>query len=352
MSAAARRAMSAARRALARLFRRPFDVVVTALTLAFILWAGGPLLDWAVLDATWSGDAAACRQRDGACWVFAVEKARFMLFAFFPAELHWRPLAVIALLLGLLAAAATPRLWSVALLPAWGAVLIACWLLLAGVGDGPAVSSNQWGGLTITLFVWVACFGAALPLAVLLALARQSGMGGLRTLTVAFIELMRGTPMVAVLYAALLIAPMMVPDGQLIDKLLRVMAAVALFWSAYLAEVVRAGLQSIPPGQWAAAAALGFGYWRTVQLVVLPQALRAVIPGLVNQAIGFLLATSLLTVVGIFDLLNAARASASDPDWLGRFDEAYAATALVYFAFCHLGSRYSAWLERRLSRSD
>jgi general L-amino acid transport system permease protein len=341
-----------ARRVAERLLGRPLDAAITIATLAFIVWAGGPLLEWAVLDARWTGQAADCRLHEGACWAFAVEKARFMLFAFFPAELHWRPLTAIVLLLGFLAAAATPRLWSVALIPAWAAVLVACWLLLSGVGGGPAVSTNQWGGLTVTLFVWIACFGAALPPAVLLALARRSDMGGLRTLTVAFIELMRGTPMVAVLYAALLIAPMMFPDGRLIDKLLRVMAAVTLFWSAYLAEVVRAGLQSIPPGQWAAAAALGLGYWRTVRLVVLPQALRAVIPGLVNQAIGFLLATSLLTVVGIFDLLNAARASATDPDWLGYYDEAYATTAAVYFLFCHLGSRYSAWLERRLSRSS
>jgi general L-amino acid transport system permease protein len=176
-------------------------------------------------------------------------------------------------------------------------------------------------------------------------------MTGLRLLSVGFIELLRGTPMVAILYVAMLILPMALPEGLSMDKTLRAMIMVALFWTAYTAEVVRGGLQAIPPGQEEAASALGLGYWRTMHLIVLPQALRVVIPGLVNLAIGFLLATSLLTVIGIFDLLNAAKASATDPNWLGFYDEAYLVVALIYFIFGFGGSRYSQWLETRLSAS-
>jgi general L-amino acid transport system permease protein len=279
-------------------------------------------------------------------------KFRFILFAFYPPALQWRPSIVMVLLLGLLVITAQPRFWRKGLLVAWPVVVAASWILMSGTLTPPAVSSNQWGGLAVTLFVWSVCFGLATPLAILLALARRSRMGGLRTLAIVFIELMRGTPMVAILYVAMLILPMAIPNGQLIDKNVRAMIMITLFWSAYVAEVVRAGLQAIPAGQYEAATALGLGYWRTMQLVVLPQALRLVIPGMVNLAIGFLLATSLLAVIGIFDLLNAARSSAADPQWLGYYNEAYLFAAAIYFVLCFGGSRYSLWLEKYLRRSQ
>lgn len=331
------------------LFGTKLNIVLTILTALFILWIVPPFFGWAILDATWVGTAADCAAHTGACWAFIVEKARFISFGFYPPELQWRPALVIVVLLSLLVASALPRLWRPWLLLAWAVGLVGSWLLLAGTLTPPTVNSSQWGGFTVTVLVWVVCFGAAFPMAVLLALARQSRLGGVRTLAVVFIELMRGIPMVAILYAAMLLLPMAVPNGQLFDKLARAMVVIALFWSAYVAEVVRAGLQAIPPGQAEAAAALGLGYWRVMGLVVLPQALRLVIPGIVNQAIGFLLATSLLTVIGIFDLLNAARNSAVDPKWLGFYDEAYVAVAIVYFIFCHAGSRYSLWLEKRIA---
>lgn len=334
------------------LFGTWFNAAVTIMTVALLVWTVPPLLRWTVLDATWSGTSADCAARDGACWAFVAAKFRFFLFAFYPQELHWRPALVILLLLGLLGATAMPRFWRRELLFAWLAVIVLCWLLMAGTAFGTPVSSNQWGGLPVTLLVWTACFAASLPAAVLLALARRSNMAGLRWLSVGYIELMRSTPMVAILYVAMLILPMALPEGQSIDKTLRAMIMVALFWTAYTAEVVRGGLQAIPHGQEEAASALGLGYWRTMQLVVLPQALRVVIPGLVNLAIGFLLATSLLAVIGIFDLLNAAKASATDPDWLGFYDEAYLVVAVIYFVFGYGGSRYSLWLEKRLGVSE
>jgi len=334
------------------LFGTPLNSLITVVTVALLAWIIPPLLRWGIFDATWTGTSADCAAASGACWAFVGAKFRFILFAFYPPALQWRPLIVMVLLLGLLVVTAQPRFWRKGLLAAWFVVIAASWMLMSGSLVPPTVPSNQWGGLAVTLFVWSVCFGLATPLAILLALARRSGMGGLRMLAIVFIEVMRGTPMVAILYVAMLILPMAIPNGQLIDKNVRAMIMITLFWSAYVAEVIRGGLQAIPPGQYEAATALGLGYWRTMQLVVLPQALRLVIPGMVNLAIGFLLATSLLAVIGIFDLLNAARASATDPQWLGYYDEAYLFAALIYFVLCFGGSRYSLWLEKYLRRSQ
>jgi general L-amino acid transport system permease protein len=343
------------RRLATGLFGSRLNTALTVLTVAALAWIVPPFLRWALLDATWRGTAADCMAGDGACWAFVGAKLRFVLFAFYPPDLHWRPALVVILLLSLVVTTAMPRFWRRGLLLGWAGVVGASWLLMAGWPGGAGgllriVPSNQWGGLPVTLLVWTVCFAAAMPLAIGLALARRSRMGGLRTLAVAYIELMRATPMVAILYVAMLIVPMALPEGVTLDKTFRAMILITLFWAAYLAEVVRGGLQTIPPGQYEAATALGLSYWRTMQLVILPQALRVVIPGMVNLAIGFLLATSLLAVIGIFDLLNAAKASATDPQWLGFYDEAYLFAAAIYFAFCLTGSRYSRWLERRLSR--
>ncbi|PZU25494.1 MAG: amino acid ABC transporter permease [Shinella sp.] len=330
------------------LFGTRYNTIVT-IVIAFLLGQIVlPLIRWAVLDATFTGTSDACA-RDGACWAFVGAKLRFILFAFYPPEMQWRPLLVIVALAALLVASAVPRFWGWKLLAAWPASVAFCWLLLEGAFTATPIPSNQWGGLPVTLFVWAVCFAAATPIAVLLALGRRSRLGGLRTFSIAYIEAMRGTPMVGILYIAMLIVPMALPESLSVDKMLRAMIMITLFWSAYIAEVIRAGLQAIPRGQAEAATALGLSYWRVQQLIVLPQALRIVIPGMVNLAIGFLLATSLLAVIGIFDLLNAARASAADPVWLGFYNEAYLVVATVYFAICFGASRYSRWLEQRLA---
>lgn len=326
--------------------------LVTFGVLALMVWLGVPLLRWLVIDATWRGTSAECAARDGACWAFIAAKLRFFLFAFYPAEVLWRPALVCGLLAALLLATATPRLWSARLVLAWPLVIGLCLALMSGLPAGPRVSSNQWGGLPVTLLVWTSCFAASVPIAVLLSLARRSRMRILRWLAIGYIELMRAVPMVAVLYFATLILPMALPDSVSLDKLPRAMVMIALFCTAYVAEVVRGGLQAVPNGQEEAALALGLGYWRSMRLIVLPQALRAVVPGLVNLGIGFLLATSLLAVIGIMDILSAAKAAAADPQWLGYYKEAFLVVALVYFVMGYGGSRYSLWLERRLGAFD
>ncbi|WP_245435328.1 amino acid ABC transporter permease [Microvirga calopogonii] len=244
---------------------------------------------------------------------------------------------------------ATPRFWHRRMVWLWAIVLGLVVLLMSGAGSEEQISATQWGGLPLSLLLSAVSFAGAFPIAVLLALGRRSSMGGVRSLCIGFIEVMRGVPMIAVLYAATLLVPMMLPDGLALDKLLRVQIAMLLFFSAYLAEIIRAGLQALPAGQYEAARSLGLSYWASVRLVILPQALRSVVPALVTLAIGIFQATSLVAVVGIFDLLNAAKASATDPNWLGFYDEAFVFVALIYFALCFSASRYSLWLERALS---
>lgn len=202
--------------------------------------------------------------------------------------------------------------------------------------------------MPITILVSLIGLAIAFPLALLLALARRSRMGILRSLAVIFIECLRGVPLIAVLYVVMLIVPMALPADALLDKLLRAQVGITFFVSAYLAEVIRAGLQSIPAGQTEAAYSLGLGYWRAARLIVLPQALRTVIPAIVNLSIGILLNTSLLAVIGITDLLNAAKTAATDPNWLGFYTETFIFAACIYFAISFAASRYSLWPEARL----
>lgn len=331
------------------LFGSKLNLLITAGFAAIVAWVAVPLWRWAVTDATWTGTAETCAQRHGACWAFIVEKLNFILFGFYPQPLQARSLTALLALLALLVVTAIPRFWSPRLLLLWLAGLGAVLSLMTGWPFGEAVSTEKWGGLSVTLLLSIGAFAGAFPLAILLALARRSKMGGLRTFAIAFIEIMRGVPFVAVLYAATLLFPLMLPAGSAIDKFLRAEVALMLFVAAYLAEILRGGLQAVLEGQYEGAAALGLSYWQTMGLVVLPQALRIVIPALVNLAIGILQDTTLVIIIGMFDFLNTARVAATDPQWLGYYDEAYAFAALVYFVLCFSASRYSLRLERYLN---
>ena len=318
---------------------------------AFAWWLLRPLLRWAVVDSTLVGTAEACAQRDGACWAFIAEKLPFILFGFYPQSNLWRPALSIVVLLGVIVVACLPRFWGRYLAPAGGAGIVLAVLLLAGAPFGPFVKTDQWGGLPVTLLLSVIAFAGAFPLAVALALARRSRRGPLRWLAIGFIEVVRGVPFISILYLATLLFPLMLPHGASIDKFARAQAALVLFVAAYLAEIIRAGLQSVPAGQDEAARSLGLSRWRALRLVVLPQALRSVIPAMVNLVIGIFQDTTLVLVIGMFDFLNTARAAAADPQWLGFYDESYAFVAVVYAVCCFGVSRYSLWLERYLGRA-
>lgn len=333
----------------AGLFDSKLNGFITLACLAVAIWFFMPLWRWAIDDAVWAGPAQNCNvDGAGACWAFIGAKFRFIIFGFYPPALQWRPTLVILGIAALLFLSAKPQFWSKRLLILWLVAVPVCWLLMAGTLLPPEVPTNQWGGLPITILVSLIGLATAFPLALLLALARRSKMGILRSLAVIFIECLRGVPLIAVLYVAMLIVPMALPADALLDKLLRAQVGITFFVSAYLAEVIRAGLQSIPAGQTEAAYSLGLGYWRTARLIVLPQALRTVIPAIVNLSIGILLNTSLLAVIGITDLLNAAKTAATDPNWLGFYTETFIFAACIYFAISFAASRYSLWLEARL----
>jgi len=329
-------------------FPDPVTGAVT-LVLAILLWKiVPPFFDWAFLDAVWRPDARACREASGACWGFIAEKHRFILFGTYPFEQHWRPAAATILLIFLWGISLVRALWRWWLALVWLAGLSVIGVLMwGGVLGLPHVESGRWGGLILTLLL--ASFGIAFafPLSILLALGRRSDLPVIRALCVGYIELIRGVPLISVLFMASVMLPLFLPSGVTMDKLLRAQIALILFAAAYFAEVVRGGLQAIPTTQYEAAKAIGFGYWGQMRFVVLPQALRIAVPPLVNTCIGFFKDTSLVLIIGLFDLLTTIKVSMTDPRWAGFGVEAYLFAALVYFLFCFAMSLYSRRLEAK-----
>lgn len=332
-----------------RLFNTKANAAITLACLAVLALVLPGLLRWAALDAAWSGGAEACQAATGACWTYVGEKFGFFIFGFYPADARWRPLLALLLLLGLLGGSLVPRLWTRRLLLAWPLVLVGVvWLLGGGAGLRP-VSAESWSGLPLTVLLASFALVLGFPLGVLLALGRTSGLPLFRWVCTGFIELPRGLPLIAVLFMANVLVPLLVPAEATPTKLVRAYFAFTLVAAAFIAEVVRGGLYAVPHGQTEAASALGFGYWRTMRMIVVPQALRVSVPSLVNIAISFFKDTSLVVVIGLTDFLGAVSGGAHDPAWLGHDVEGYVVAALVYFAFCFTASRYAAWLERRMA---
>jgi general L-amino acid transport system permease protein len=327
----------------------------TAATLAFVYLAWNilpPLLDWAFLQAVWSPEnPRVCREAIGvgACWAFVAEKYRFILFGAFPAGEQWRPALVIMILIGLYVVSVARCARVRVLLTLWlaGVAMIAA-LMWGGIGGLSYIENERWGGLTLTLLLSTLGLAFAFPLAIVLALARRSSLPVLRWLAILYIELIRGVPLISVLFMASVMLPLFLPAGVTVDKLLRAQLAMTCFAAAYLAEVVRGGLQAIPRQQEEAAQALGLNYWQRTRFVILPQALRLAIPPLVNTFIGFFKDTSLVVVIGLFDFLATIKVSLSEPQWTGFGVEAYLFAAAGYFLFCYPMSRYSRNLEQRL----
>ena len=338
----------------------------TAVTLALcyliIRFAIG-FVDWAFVHAVWSVptdaagklDPSACRaaKGEGACWAMVGDKWRFILFGRYPYDEQWRPGIVIALFLGLYAVSANKAFWRKELIYIWAAVLTVIGILMwGGVFGLTYVPQDSWGGLPITLILSTFGLALAFPLAVLVALGRRStSLPAVKALCVLYVELIRGVPLITVLFMASVMFPLFMPDGFNPDKLLRAQVAVILFAGAYLAEVVRGGLQALPKGQAEAADALGLSYWKKTGLIVLPQALRLVIPPLVNTFIGFFKDTSLVLIIGIFDLLTSGKVAITDPLWQAYSTELYLVLAAIYFCFCFVMARYSRGLEQEYSRA-
>lgn len=333
------------------LFSNWFNTLLT-LTAIYLVWLIiPPVLNWAFLDANWSGSTRADCTGEGACWVFIRTRFDQFMYGFYPEALRWR--VDLTLALAILGAAPLFVRWMPRKI-IYGAgflllyPLIAYALLHGGFFDMEVVRSSRWGGLMLTLLIAAVGISGALPLGIMLALGRRSDMPAIRVLCVTFIEFWRGVPLITVLFMSSVMLPLFLPEGMNFDKLIRALIGVILFQSAYVAEVVRGGLQAIPKGQYEAAAAMGLGYWRMMGLVILPQALKLVIPGIVNTFIALFKDTSLVIIIGLFDLLNSIKQATTDPAWLGMATEGYVFAALVFWIFCFGMSRYSMRIERKL----
>jgi general L-amino acid transport system permease protein len=348
----------------ANLLSSPFNIALTLLCGLLVVWLVPALVKFLLLDAVWTGaDRQACLATPthpaiGACWAFVHERLNFFIYGFYPIEERWRvDLFFVALAFGIgwLTWLDAPRrdysaVYFFLVLP------IVSFVLLHGLPSAgiPRVDTAQWGGVLVTIVVAAVGIVVSLPLGVMLALGRRSTMPAVRLFSVVFIEFVRGVPLITVLFMASVMLPLFVPDTWSPDKLLRALIGVALFSSAYMAEVVRAGLQAIPKGQHEAAMAVGLSYWQAMRLVILPQALKITIPNIVNTSVGLFKDTTLVFVVGIFDLLKTVEAARIDPQWATPVTSVtgYAFVALFYFISCYAMSRYARYVEARLAQGE
>lgn len=336
------------------LFSTWYNTLITA-ALVWLAWALlVPFLKWALVDAVWgAASPARCQAAGGACWAFIVEKSRLIFFGLQPAGEEWRPALAAALVLGAALAGAMRQLRSKWFPLIWIAVLSTAVSLTYGAIPGVTgplfgmtiVETANWGGLPLTVGLSAVGLTAAFPLGVLLALGRRSQTPVLRALCIGFIELIRGVPLITILFMASVMLPIFLPPGATLNELLRAQIAIILFAAAYLAEAVRGGLQALPKGQYEAADSLGLSYWRKTALVILPQALTTVIPPIANTVIAVFKDTSLVITIGLFELLGGARLGLTDPPWASFYKEAYLFVSLIFFSFCFAISRYSQRLE-------
>jgi len=345
----------------ANLLSSPLNIALTVICVLLVLWLLPPLVKFLIVDAVWDGAGRAdCLARPdhpemGACWAFVFERINFFIYGFYPIDERWR----VNVFFALLAVAVVWMAWLEAPRRDIGVIYffivmpIASIVLLLGFPSMglSRVPTSSWGGVLVTVVVAAVGIVASLPIGIVLALGRRSRMPAVRLLSVLFIEFVRGVPLITVLFMASVMLPLFVPETWSPDKLLRALVGVALFSAAYMAEVVRAGLQAIPKGQFEGAMAVGLSYWQSMRLVILPQALTITIPNIVNTTIGLFKDTTLVFVVGIFDFLMTIESARVDPNWATPVTSTtgYVFAAMFYLVFCYGMSRYARTIERRLA---
>ena len=343
------------------LFSTPLNVVLSVFGIWAIYNVLSWMINWTFLKATWVGETAAACDRAGACWVFVKENFLFIMVGFFPQEHIWRPslVGIIALILIIpLFIRIIPVKWRIIL----GAITLFIFPIFSygiihgsifGIGlIDPIITTDRWGGFMLTIILASVGMVASLPIGIVLALGRRSTtMPFIRMICIIFIEFWRGVPLITVLFMASVMLPLFFPEGTNFDKLARALIGITMFQSAYMAEVIRGGLQAIDKGQYEAADALGLNYWKKMGFIILPQALKIVIPGIVNTLIGLFKDTSLVYIIGMWDLLHSAYGATRNPEWLQFSIEAFVFASLIYWVFCFGMSRYSQGLEKRLAKT-
>ncbi len=332
------------------LFSSPLNVFLTLFSIYILYLLIPPIVEWGIINATWEGSSKAACTAGGACWAFINVYFEQFMYGLYPSQETWRinlAVILIVLLIGMFAIKAINKLFlSLTILLVYP--VVAYFLFAGGVFGLEVVETSRWGGLFLTVLLGVVGIVASFPLGALLALGRRSNMPVAKSVSLVFIETIRAVPLITILFMASVMIPLFLPEGLNFNKLLRVLIGITLFSSAYMAEVIRGGLQAIPKGQYEAADAMGLTYWQSMILVILPQALKLVIPGIVNSFISLFKDTTLVYIVGMFDFLGRIQAANHDSNWLGTTVEGYAFAAIVYWAFCFGMSRYSMALERKL----
>jgi len=335
------------------LFSSVGNAALTLAVVAFLALTLPPLFRWAVSHATISGLSRTACVGDGACWTFIKVRLPLFFYGHYPDSELWRLIATGFLMVGFATPVLSERtrrrgLWLLLLLTVYP--VIAAVLLVGGVPGLPYVDTNLWGGLMLDVLIAFVVVAGSLPIGIVLALGRRSELPIVRSLSIGFIELWRGVPLLTVLFMSAVMAPLFLPNGVNIDRLVRALMGLVLFNAAYMAETVRGGLQGVPLGQEEAAYSVGLGWWQVQTFVVLPQALRHVMPGIVNNVVDLFKDTTLVSIIGLFDVLGAVNQALKDPAWLGFATEGYVFTMVVFFACCFALSSYARRMERRLGR--
>jgi general L-amino acid transport system permease protein len=337
------------------LFSSLFNSALTIAVLGLACLVLPPLFRWGITHATASGLTRAACSGDGACWTFIRVRFAHFIYGNYPSEQDWRVDAAFALLVAFCVPVLrdqTRQRWLFVLLLLTAFPVLAGVLLSGGVFGLTYVDTSLWGGLMLDVIVSFVTVAGSLPLGILLAFGRRSQLRVIQVLSIGYIEIWRGVPLLTVLFMSAVVMPLFLPAGVSVDRMLRAMAALVLFNAAYMAEVVRGGLQGVPPSQDEAAYSLGLSWWQAQAFVVLPQALRIIVPGLINTVVDLFKDTTLITIIGLFDLLGAVEQALKDPAWLGFATEGYVFSAAMFFACCFAMSAYGRSMERRLAKGD
>jgi general L-amino acid transport system permease protein len=331
------------------LFSTPLNVAMTFLGIAILFWIIPPFIKWAYTDANFAGTTRADCTGDGACWVFIKMKLDMFLYGFYPKEDIWRlnsALGLFVVLIGVFKFLKNAKLkFGLFILY----LIISFVLVHGGIFGMEVVPTDKWGGLMLTIVVAAVGIIFSFPIGIIIAFGRASKLPIIRSICVTYVEFIRGVPLITILFMSSIILPLFFPEGMTFDKLLRALIGITLFQAAYVAEIIRGGLQSIPKGQYEAADAIGLSYWQKMLLVILPQALKVAIPNLVGAFISLFQDTTLVLIIGLFDLLAMVRITAADSHWLGMETEGYVFVTVVFWVFCYSMSRYSQVLEKQFN---
>jgi general L-amino acid transport system permease protein len=331
------------------LFNGVFNSIATIVILAGLIRVVPQFVQWAFIDSVWLTSGQQCHEAEGACWSVVTQNIRFNIFGYYPYAEQWRPLLAMIILIAMLLYSRDWNKWNKRLGYAWLFALFVMGLLMKGGLFGLVpVESTKWSGLPLTLLLSFFGILASYPLGVVLALGRQSRMPIIKSLCVVYIEMIRGVPLITMLFMSSVMFPLFLPEGVTIDKVLRAQAAIILFTAAYIAEVVRGGLQAMDKGQYEAAESLGLNYFQMMRMIILPQALKIVIPPTVGILISAFKDTSLVVIIALYDILNTTKSILSEPEWSGFSTEAYIFIAMIYYICCFSMSQYSRRIEKEL----